>query len=68
MDSERPFYPGGQIESRLVRSMRRDLTKTAPVVTELDRIQNKVFRAPSPHNLQHRNLDRKGVRASESLL
>ena len=36
----------GQIESRLMRSMRNDLTKTAQAAREPEMVQNKVFKAP----------------------
>ena len=37
------FSKSRKIESRLVRSMRNDLTKTAPGITYLEMLQNIVF-------------------------
>ena len=62
MESGLAFYPQGgltechfdgfsysrQIESRSVRSMRNDLTKTAQAAREPEMYQIKVFKAPPP--------------------
>ena len=40
------FTKNHQIASRLVRSMRNDLTKTAQAAREPEMVQNKVFKAP----------------------
>ena len=40
------FPKNRKIESRLVRSMRNDLTKTAQAARGPEMVQNKVFKAP----------------------